>query len=270
MRCLMALILTVMILSAAGPVYSGSRDRWGAEVNIDVVSDRARSFLSIPYQDFWNGETHIFKKYLEAKKEENYRIFIRNQTPERIGVVIAVDGRNIISGKKSTLHFSESMYILNGYEHGQYDGWRTASDTIHQFFFTDLDDSYAMRTFGDSSAMGVIAVAIYREKERPTILRRHPMLDGAPGEPSAESAARSKSEGFRDESAGTGFGDERYSPAIKVVFEPERTPIQKTLIKYEWREALCQRGILDCRHEPRNRFWDEDEYAPFPPGVPRH
>jgi len=30
-----------------------------------------------------------------------------------------------------------------------------------------MADSYAMRTFSDSTAMGVIAVAIYLEKERP-------------------------------------------------------------------------------------------------------
>jgi hypothetical protein len=36
-------------------------------------------------------------------KGENYSIVIRNNTPERIGVVIAVDGRNIITGEKSFL-----------------------------------------------------------------------------------------------------------------------------------------------------------------------
>ena len=55
------------------------------------------------------------------------------------------------------------------------------------------------------------------------------------------------------------------SPVIKVAFEPEENPLQKTLIKYEWSEALCKKGLLLCRKEPRNRLWDEDNYAPYPP-----
>ena len=122
----------------------------------------------------------------------------------------------------------------------------------------------------DSTAMGVIAVAIYREKERPKLLYEQKRLDNAPAAPSAESSARSKTGAARDEGAGTGFGDEQYSPVIRVAFEPDLTPVQKTLVKYEWREVLCRKGILNCRQEPKNRLWNEDEYAPYPPGYPRN
>ena len=70
-----------------------------------------------------------------------------------------------------------------------------------------------------------------------------------------------------EKSAGTGFGDEQYSPVVKVAFEPAGVPLQKTLVKYEWREVLCKKGILSCRQEPRNRLWDGDNYAPYPPGY---
>ena len=79
-------------------------------------------------------------------------------------MVIAIDGRNIISGKKSDLKNNEAMYIVDGNDYGEYDGWRTSGGRVHQFYFTDVAYSYAMRTFSDSSAMGVIAVAVYREK----------------------------------------------------------------------------------------------------------
>ncbi len=144
---------------------------------------------------------------------------------------------------------------------------------MHTFYFTDTADSYAMRTFSDSSSMGLIAVAVFREKERPQPLYEQKSLGqspAAPAAPSPESSARSKAGVAKDESAGTGFGDQRYSPTIKVAFEPEGTPALKTLIKYEWREALCRKGILACGQEPRNRLWDEDEYAPYPPGVRRN
>ncbi|MGD0919682.1 MAG: hypothetical protein ABSB22_24850 [Thermodesulfobacteriota bacterium] len=270
MRYLVAGIIAALMMAAAPPVYSHCGDRLGGEVSIEVFSESGSTLLSIPHKDSWKGGTHIVKKYLEARQGENYGIVIHNMTPQRVGVVIAVDGRNIISGKKSDLKNNEDMYIVNSYEHGQYDGWRTASDRVHKFYFTDTADSYAMRTFSDSTSMGVIAVAIYREKERPKLPYEQRRLDKAPAAPSAGSSASGKAGAARDESAGTGFGDEQYSPTIRVAFEPECIAVQKTLIKYEWHEVLCRKGILTYRQEPGNRLWDEDEYAPYPPGYPRN
>ena len=267
MRYLIISILAVIISVAAAPAYSYNGSTPRGAVSIEIVSDHGGTFLTIPHKDYRKRGTHIIKQYLEARRGEHYGIRIRNMTPDRIGVVIAVDGRNIISGKKSDLKNSEAMYIVNSYGHGRYDGWRTASDTVHKFYFTDIADSYAMRTFSDSSAMGVIAVAVYREKERPQPLYEHKRHENAP---SAERSAPGKTEAFSDERAGTGFGDEHYSPTIRVAFKPEKRPVQKTLIKYEWREVLCRKGILYCWKEPGNRLWDEDEYAPYPPGYARH
>jgi hypothetical protein len=270
MHYLLVSILTLIMVTAAAPAYPHSGDHWRGEVSIEIVSDKGSVFLSIPHQDFWNGGTRILKKYLEARKGENYGIVIRNRTPERVGVVIAVDGRNIISGKASNLRNSEDMYLVNGYEHARYDGWRTDRDTVHKFYFTEIPDSYAVRTFNDSTAMGVIAVAIYRERDRPKPQVEQRGREDTPAAPSAGSLGKSKSGAARDEAAGTGFGDAHHSPVIRVAFEPELNPIQKTLVKYEWREVLCRKGILRCRQELGNRLWDEDEYAPFPPGYPRN
>ncbi|HAK60432.1 MAG TPA: hypothetical protein DCO77_08635 [Nitrospiraceae bacterium] len=132
------------------------------------------------------------------------------------------------------------MYVVNGYGSGRYNGWRTANDRIHKFYFTDIGDSYAKKTFKDTSAMGVIAVTVYREKERPRPLHRHQNKKSAPAAPapSTESAGKGAAGRLQDETAGTGFGDKQYSPSIRVAFEPERRPIQKTLVKYEWRKVL--------------------------------
>ncbi len=268
MRHVPVLIAAVVMLVTGPLAFSHGRDSSTGNLSIEVVSEKGSTFLSIPHQDFWKGKTHIIKRYLEARRGENYGIVIRNGTSERIGLVVAVDGRNIISGRKSELKNTEDMYVVNGYEHGRYDGWRTAKDKVNRFYFTDTADSYAMKTFNDVSSMGVIAVAVYREKERPKPLKEK-KADLIPGAPSAGSPAGSKMEGTTNDATGTGFGDERYSPTLRVVFEPEDTPIQKTLVKYEWRDALCRKGILNCEQEPRNRLWEEDEYAPYPPGYSR-
>jgi hypothetical protein len=192
MRYLLVSIITALIMTAAAPSYAHNRGPLGGEVSIEIVSESGSSFLTVPHKEITKGGTNIIKKYLEARRGQNYSIVIHNRTPERIGAVIAVDGRNIISGKKSDLKNSEDMYIVNGYERGKYDGWRTASDKVHKFYFTDMSDSYAMRTFSDSTAMGVIAIAIYREKERPKLLYEQKRLDNAPAAPSAESSAKGK------------------------------------------------------------------------------
>ena len=264
MRYLVLSVMTALILAAA-PSYGLQEIQVGEAATVEVVSESGGAFLSIPHGDLSKGGTRIIKKYLEARKGESYGIVIHNMTSDRIGVVIAVDGRNIISGKKSFLRNNEEMYILNSYERATYEGWRTDSDTVHRFYFTNMADSYSVRTFEDSTAMGVIAVAVYREKERPQPLYHGKRLQPSAAAPSADSSKAGKP--AMEESSGTGFGDEQYSPAVKVAFEPVGTPVQKTLVKYEWREVLCKKGILNCRQEPRNRLWDGDDYAPFPPGY---
>jgi hypothetical protein len=267
MRYLVLAILAALIVATAAPAYPHAGDRQKEAVSIEVVSESGAGLLSIPQKDFWNGNTHVIRKYLEAKKGENYALIVRNRTAERVGVVIAVDGRNIISGKKSDLRNTEDMYIVNGYDQARYDGWRTARDTVHKFYFTDTADSYSVRAFEDSSAMGVIAVAVYREKERPKPMDEIKRKNSAQPAPSAGSLASGRDQAAREESAGTGFGEGQYSPARMVVFEPETLPLQKTLVKYEWRDVLCKRGIISCRQEGRNRLWDDNDFAPFPPGY---
>ena len=73
------------------------------------------------------------KVYAEAVKGTHYRIEVRNRLNRRIGLVIAVDGRNIISGAKSWLKNNERMYILEPYGSGSFAGWRTAQDRINRF-----------------------------------------------------------------------------------------------------------------------------------------
>jgi len=244
-----------------------SRPVLPGEVGIEVVSDKGTVFQAIPHKDFRQGGTRVSKSYLEARKGENYGIVISNRTPERVGVVIAVDGRNIITGKRSDLKNNETLYIVNAYETVRYDGWRTSREEVHRFYFTDAADSYSVKTFADSSAVGVIAMAVYREMEQRPLQEEKQEGQAPLVAPSEGAASRRGAKLFSQESAGTGFGDAQHSPVIIVQFEPERNPIQKTLIKYEWHEALCRKGILACGRVSGNRLWDENGYAPYPPGY---
>jgi hypothetical protein len=270
-RTIFATLAVIIAAIGATSAYSSGKPVLPGEVNIEVVSDNGTAFQTIPHRDFWTGSTHVRKRYLEARQGEHYGIVITNRTPERVGVVIAVDGRNIITGKRSDLGNTESMYIVNAYEAARYDGWRTSKDEVHRFYFSDAADSYSVRTFADSSAMGVIAMAVFREKEQPRPLQEDKReSQSAPAAPSAGLAPKSSDRALAKESAGTGFGDARYSPVVTVQFESERNPVQKTLVKYEWREVLCRKGILQCNRDLGNRLWDEDVYAPYPPAYPKN
>jgi hypothetical protein len=260
---MIALLVAVVLLSAV-PAFSHVR----GGVNVEIISDNGGLHSLIPYRTLEADGTHVFKKYLEAKRGENYSIVIRNNLHKRIGVVIAVDGRNIITGEKSSLRSSEVMYIVGPYSSSKLDGWRTDDSTVHRFYFTDVKDSYALRTFADTSAIGVIAVAVFPEKERPAVLYEKQTLIGK-ARPAPGAAAGSGMKKQESDRAGTGFGDKSYSPVVKVEFEPEGVPYEKYLIKYEWRETLCRKGILDCRDRGKNRLWDDYmEYSPYPPGYP--
>ena len=229
-------------------------------VEVSVLSDTKGSLPEYPV----NSDASHYRAYLQAANNDRYRIRISNNTDNRIGIVLAVDGRNIISGQKSYLQNTERMYILNPHSSEEYEGWRSNQNQVNRFYFTQAADSYAA-AWGDNSAMGVIALAVYPERPRPEPQVMAPMSDMARAAPGA-----AKSMEKRESAAGTGYGETTYSPSVTVSFEPLPDAIEKVFLKYEWRETLCKKGIVSaCQSPPQpkqNRFWpDNDGYAPPPP-----
>jgi hypothetical protein len=222
------------------------------DVTIQVIDDRGRSFYQLPLRDSRDS----YRAYMEAYPDATYALKVRNRSDQRIGLVITVDGRNIISGKRSDLLPNERMYILGPREEAVYSGWRTGKNKVNQFYFTDEGGSYAA-AWGDSSAMGVIAVAAYQE-EAPVQLSRE-----------RESTSARKSAPRQRDNAGTGYGDEEYSPSTQVEFNPLRKAFAQYFIKYEWHESLCEKGVIKCRRDSGNRFWKEDKNGGFAPPPPR-
>jgi len=241
--------------------WKGSRD-----VEIEIVDDSGREFRQYPLSGA--AKKQSTRAYLEAERGENYGIRVRNRSDHRVGLVIAVDGRNILSGKRSGLARNEKKYILGPHETATYQGWRTSRSRVHRFYFTDAADSYA-EAFGDRTAMGVIAVAVYREKLRRSEPPRQPYSEGPRGPRSKRAPAPgTQGEGRRP---GTGFGESESSPSHRVAFKPENKPSMRRFLKYEWRPTLCRKGVIACRRPyPDNRFWPEDEWAMEDDGFAPH
>ena len=242
-----------------------AHDRFSAVqklVSLEFVDDRGRVFTAYPTR---SEEAAVFRAYLEARPEARYSIRARNLTGDRLGIVIAVDGRNIISGERSELAPNESMYVLDPYQSAAYGGWRTSAEEVRRFFFTNVDESYASR-IGDESAMGVIAAAVYKGRRGVFRARQRQAGEGAPAPAASEAQDSAETRAERSTQAGTGFGESHYSRAVRVAFSPARRAAERSFFKYEWTEQLCARGIKSC--EPANRFWPEpwQGFVPFPPG----
>lgn len=245
--------------------YFWSPETSSSPVRIDVIDDSGRALNQ--YTANRNGY-NTSRSYLEAIKGKRYKLRIRNNSNKRVAVVIAVDGRNILSGRKSYLRSNEKMYVLNPYETSTYSGWRTSKNRVNRFYFTSAGGSYA-NAWGDRSAMGVIAVAVYDEKQK--YYYKKPQNDFRSGKMAPSQGGRLSSE-----SVGTGFGHEEYSPTRKVSFKAKSKPTRKYFFKYEWRNTLCKRGIARCNQyqydRDNNRFWPKEAdnrnnegYAPYPP-----
>lgn len=231
-------------------------------ISIDILDDSGRLFTKHQQRD--NYKNH--RAYLEARKGANYNIRVHNRTNQRIAVVIAVDGRNIISGKKSYLRNNERMYVLEPRRSATYKGWRTGQNKVNRFFFTDAGNAYSA-AWGDYSAMGVISAAVYKEK--PRYESQHHYYN---------KPATARRGAIAAEDAGTGFGREEHSASTKVAFDAEPQHSGQYFFKYEWRDTLCQRGVLNCYgnqyRSDENRFWprnnnDNGTYAPYPPSYRR-
>jgi hypothetical protein len=258
MKTLLAVCAALLI--GVGPAAAATI---GDTIEVSIISDNG---LVLPLYPAKN-QPMLKKVYAEAIKGDNYRIIVRNKLNRRIGVVIAVDGRNIISGQRSWLSNNERMYVLEPYATNEYSGWRTAQDKINRFYFTDVPDSYAA-AFGDKSAMGVIAVVAYPEIQRYEPPLGYSDLSSEKRETAKDKAASPSAQSRMQESAGTGYGREEYSPSYQVQFDPENTAVESILIKYEWRKTLCELKIINCGRisgYSQNRIWDNDSYAPPPP-----
>ncbi len=238
-----------------------SRNNAGVEVKI--VSDQRGELRKF---NAGSNKKQIRRNYVIARDQDEYRIRLRNKTGERIGVVVAVDGRNIISGSKSHLRPREKMYILNPYQTAEYSGWRSSRNHVNRFFFTQMNKSYAA-AWGDSSRVGIIAVAAF--KERYQQIQQYKNNDRSSG--TTKNRKNSRNQRMSDR-PGTGYGKSEWSPSRKVSFSPRKKPMLKEFIKYEYRSNLCRRGVIRC--QPHQRFDIPDpafdqfggtNFAPPPP-----
>ncbi len=265
---ILSVVFYTLLNTIAFPAIAHTNPR----VKVEIIDEFGRAFPV--YSTGSTQDDTAYRRYLEARKGKNYTIRIRNNSNSRIGLVIAVDGRNIISGEKSQLENSERMYILGPWQSASYEGWRSSQDRVNKFYFTEAEDSYA-GAWKDHSAMGVIALAVFEEKNwRRPLPHPYSSKDQHANDAASENTRMdeavvvSKLRKKERAQPGTGYGKDKYSRARLVHFSAEAHPVEEHYLKYEWRSTLCQVGVLRCRESVPNRFWPEKlsqrGFAPAP------
>jgi hypothetical protein len=232
---------------------------------------------------------------------ERYNLRLQNHSPERVEVVVSVDGRDVVSGRLGD-YAKQRGYVLDPFGVLSIEGYRQSLDSVAAFRFADLPDSYAAR-MGTPANVGVIGVAVFAEKSHK---RRHDLplapVDGDPfpgedagapaaaprssvvsGSDKARRKAESRGEGAdmswaapeQPSQLGTEYGESTFAPVEEVSFKRKHSkkPDQLIVVRYDSMEGLRARGIIfdDVHREPL-RTWDREpprpqprEFAPPPP-----
>lgn len=275
----LSLALVTLVTPRVSAHGNGLEAALGALVDVSVqVDGRDAALYAAP-----DGSGRY---YLEARAGAGYAVRIANRTRERVGVVLAVDGLNAVSGEPEPAALGNPsagpgrMYVLDGWEDVTVRGWRASLEEVRRFTFVDERSSYAARSGLANRKMGWIEVRVYRERRaqvwRPPVPAREPeALDdearreadaAAPAPPAAraQAAPRSKSDsgelgGAGRSFPGTGWGAREDDPVRVVNFEPERTPADSVTLRYEYRSALVRLGVLPRWRRERDRLAERDE-----------
>ncbi len=225
--------------------------------------------------------THRGQRWVVGDRGRRYAIALANRTGRWVEAVVTVDGRNILDGARPSAR--SRGYLLEPWGRVEIEGWRTSQHRVAAFRFTSVANSYAGRA-GDGASAGVIRVEVYPERGRPVWTPPpHPVPCGGGRCPEplddAKRGVRGPSASVPSERAGraprrlrrheqrlgTEYGESRWQPATERDFARARPsrPDQVTVLRYDDRRALGQRGILPRPIESADRGRN---FVPPPPG----
>ena len=267
-RSLAASAAIALALAAPAARAHGGDDatRWdrsarGSLVDVQVLVDGSAAPLYFA-PGRWD------RRYFEAFRGRNYALRVRNLTGARVGVLISVDGLNVVNGERSHQGRDEAMYVLDPWESATIRGWRTSLDEVRRFVFVDEQRSYASRTGQANGDMGWIRVLAFAERAA-RVMRPRPVYDGYQGmgareeekgrmeaplaaapqsnEALRESASETKAMAGRSQAdqayPGTGWGERREDRVSETWFVAAAAPGDRLVFRYEYVSGLVALGI---------------------------
>ncbi len=218
---------------------------------------------------------HRGQDWLPGDPGRPYAVRLRNLGPERVLVVLSVDGVNAVSGQ--TAEPRQAGYVLGPWQSLDVDGWRKSLGTVARFVFVDPAASYAART-GRPGNVGVIGVAVFREvrplpaagiagtARQATESPRDDRMASAPRAAGAADAAVRQESSAAAPGLGTGHGGIEASPAYATRFERQPRPAQISQWRYDTLYGLQSRGIALAPPPYPRPAWNDAPQA-FPAGF---
>jgi len=95
-----------------------------------------------------------------------YEVVLKNDARHAVEVLVSVDGLDAMDGGPAS--FKKRGYVLAPSETLAVEGFRTSRSTVAAFRFGGISGSYGQRRHGDATNAGVIGVAVFNEKRRPS------------------------------------------------------------------------------------------------------
>ncbi len=165
-------------------------------VEIAVGTDRRpvrffepRGLLDAP--GIGDRDSDIYFRYVELEPGEQYDLSIRLNNPsERYQCSIGVDGLSISDSAPVPCfddapwsyrwdHTTNYVFNPDGENGGTVKGWRSFKQPLIPFVAEGTQKSHAVRMFHDTSAVGSIVIAVFRESKDPNAaLHQRPPLAG--------------------------------------------------------------------------------------------
>lgn len=205
---------------------------------------------------------HEGRSFVMGTRGERYKIRVRNPSAERVEAVVSVDGLDAIDGRAASK--DKRGYVIEPFGSVEIEGFRTSMDEVAAFRFSSVRDSYAGKK-GKADNVGVIGVAMFRERPRPVVVApRAEEGSAAPPAAGAPAAPESRRKAADRAGLGTGFGERRTSTAVSTSFErASDTPVLTTSLRYDDHDGLVAAGVIvdpppDAEAEVRRRA------EPFP------
>jgi hypothetical protein len=215
-----------------------------ASCNVLAVGDIAQvTIIDCSSGALLTPHLHRGEYWVAGRPGTTYAIEIHNPLDERVLAVTSVDGVNVISG--ATAAWNQTGYVFRPQQDYRLTGWRKSDDVVAAFTFTASPNSYAART-GRLANVGVIGVAVFRERQQPQVFLPPPSPEPLPfreqstpapiaGSPAPMPAAK----------LGTGHGEREYSHVENTEFERRQTqPDEIIRIRYDSLDNLVAMGIV--------------------------
>jgi hypothetical protein len=222
------------------------------------------------------------RTYVEALEGAEYELRLRNLSPDRLAVALAVDGLNTIDARHTSA-WKASKWVIEPYQTITISGWQMSSERARRFYFTNERDSYGAK-LGQTANLGVISAVFFRERGRITpvtppkpIYRDRDSDESAKSQESPSPKSRSEAAGAArdnraiapmpdDEYAATGIGRSVRHDVRWVDMDLDSRPAGEVTVRYEYYQALLRLGVIPRPREPYplSRREDSRGFSPEP------